>query len=165
VVAEEPAGKTDFSVVDRMAIQNVIASHFLNLDSCQIDAWIANYAQGATFTTVIAGKRYEFDRPVFEKFFRERFAAFQKHGIQRRHLVSNVLFVSQSEESAYVKANGLLLTTANWEAPGLVSGLTYEGWFVRHGGVWKIKRWVVRGDTKIDIEFPEGVRVSCDADQ
>lgn len=161
--AQSPAGKTEFNVADRLAIQNVISSHFLNLDSSQIDAWIANYAEEATFVAVIAGKRYESPRPVFEKFFRERFRKFRENGDQRRHLVSNILFVDQSDEAAHIEANGLLLTTNRGGKPELVGGLTYEGWFVKREGVWKIKKWAVRGDTNIEIEGAEEMQISEDA--
>ena len=158
-IAQTPAGMTDFNVSDRLAIQNVISSHFLNLDSCQIDAWIANYTDKATFVAVIAGVQYEADRLVFQEFFRERFHNFRENGVQRRHLVSNLLFVDQSDNAAHIKANGLLLTTTNGVEPEIVGGLTYEGWFVKRKGVWKIVKWVVRGDTNIEFERPDGWRM------
>lgn len=160
--AQSPAGKTDFNVADRLAIQNVISSHFLNLDSNQNDAWIANYADKATFIAVVSGKRYESERPIFEEFFRERFRKFEDNGDQRRHLVSNILFVDQSEDTAHIKANGLLLTTNNGVNPELVGGLTYEGWFVKRKGVWKISKWKVCGDTNIEVEGTEKMDVSED---
>jgi hypothetical protein len=123
VSAQDPAGKTDFDVADRLAIQNVIGSHFLNLDGSNTKAWIGNYTEDSTFVAVIAGKRYESERPVFEKFFRERFAAFRENGDQRRHIVSNIVFVDQSDNSAHIKANGLLLTTNKGGEPELVGGL------------------------------------------
>jgi ketosteroid isomerase-like protein len=158
--AQEPAGRTDFNVADRLAIQNVIGSHFLNLDSSQIEAWAANYTDDAVFVGIIGEKRYESEKPVFVKFFRDRFKDFRANGDQRRHLVSNVCFVEQSEETAHIKANGLLLTTNKGGDPDLVGGLTYEGWFVKRDGIWKISKWMVRGDTNVTIEPAQGMRVS-----
>ena len=74
VFAQSPAGKTDFNVADRLAIQNVISSHFLNLDSNQIDAWIANYADKATFIAVVSGKRYSLKDLSLKSFSENAFA-------------------------------------------------------------------------------------------
>lgn len=165
VAAQSPAGTTDFNVADRLAIQNVISSHFLNLDSCQMDAWIANYADDAVFVAVNSGRRHESDRAAIDKFFRERFRNFKAIGDQRRHVVSNIMFVSQSEDTAQVRANGVLLTTNSGADPKVVTTMAYEGTFVKRAGVWKIRKWVVRTDTNQNYDkanLPEGVRTSPD---
>jgi ketosteroid isomerase-like protein len=166
--AQHSAGATDFNPVDRLAIQNVISSHFLNLDSFQLDAWIANYADDAVFIVVNSGKRYEFDRSTCDKLFRERFRRFRENGDQRRHVVSNILFVSQSDQTAHVRANGVLLTTNRGAGTELVTCMAYEGWFVKRDGVWKIQKWVVSGDTKQDLtqaNLPSEVRITVDDGQ
>ena len=167
VAAQSPAGATDFNVADRLAIQNVISSHFLELDSCHMDAWIANYADDAVFVAVNAGQRHESDRSAIDKFFRERFRNFKAMGYQRRHVVSNILFVNQSEHTAQVRANGVLLTTNSGADPKVVTTMAYEGSFVKRDGVWKIQKWVVRTDTSQNYDksnLPEGVRTSADVE-
>ena len=46
-LAQDQPGDTEFSAVDRLAIQNVISSHFLNLDSFQMDKWEIKLADAA----------------------------------------------------------------------------------------------------------------------
>lgn len=165
VAAQSPVGATDFNVADRLAIQNVISSHFLELDSCHMDAWIANYAEDAVFVAINGGQRHESDRPAFDKFFRERFRKFKASGDQRRHVVSNIMFVSQSDDTAQVRANGGLLSTNNEMDAKVVSTMAYEGTFVKRDGVWKIQKWFVRTDTNLHFDkgsLPDGVRTSPD---
>ena len=88
-------------------------------------------------------------------------------GYQRRHVVSNIMFVSQSEDIAQVRANGVLLTTNSGADPKVVTSMAYEGTFVKRDGVWKIQKWVVRTDTNQNYDqsnLPEGVRTSADVD-
>ena len=107
------------------------------------------------------------DRSAIDKFFRERFRNFKAMGYQRRHVVSNIMFVSQSEDTAQVRANGVLLTTNNGVDPKVVTSMAYEGTFVKRDGVWKIQKWVVRTDTNQNYDksnLPEGVRTSADVE-
>ena len=159
-LAQDHPGVTDFSAAERLAIQNVIASHFLNLDSFEIDTWMTNFAPGATFVAESGNNRYEWDRAEFEKFFRERFKGFKREGKQRRHIISNILFVEQANQSARVMAKGLLLSTTRGGPAELVGGLTYEGVFIKNEGEWRIAKWTVRADTHSKLDDAGGARVS-----
>ena len=122
----EQEGRTDFSVRDRLAIKNVIASHFRYLDNFRIDKWMTNFVDDAKFIGEINDQRIVFQRSEFENVFRERFRKFKQNGMQRRHVISNILFANESENSATIHANGLLLSTADGEPTELVNGLTFE---------------------------------------
>ncbi len=59
---QNQAGHADFTAGDRLAIKNVIASHFLYLDGFRIDKWMTNFTDDATFVVELGTKRFAFDQ-------------------------------------------------------------------------------------------------------
>lgn len=146
--AASAEGRTTFSVVNRLAIRNLIDSYALAFDNYDADAWFRLFTPDAVFavgtscfpSTVQSGE-------TFRAFWRDRIAMFQRNKDQRRHLMSNVTFLEESDTSAHVSVVGLLTNARNEAEFTVVSTLNYEGWFVRDGNEWKIRRWHDYPDT------------------
>ncbi|MFN9632310.1 MAG: nuclear transport factor 2 family protein, partial [Erythrobacteraceae bacterium] len=92
-----PAGQTKFSVADRAAIANVIQAYALAYDSYSADAWFDLFTPDAVFVVGAPG-----GVPVvqagdaFRKFWRDRLTTFKTSGNQRRHVMSNITFLDQT---------------------------------------------------------------------
>ena len=67
--------------------------------------------------------------------------AFSSSGNLRRHLMSNILFLDQTADTAHVSVVGLLTNTKNGQSFSDVTSLNYEGWLVKGKDGWKIQRW------------------------
>jgi hypothetical protein len=77
----------------------------------------------------------------FRSFWRARSGEFERSGNRRKHLISNILFVEQTDRTAHAVISGLITNAKDGKTFTVVSGVDYEGWFVKQGGVWRIKRW------------------------
>jgi hypothetical protein len=146
------SGSVGFNVGDRLAIHNVVSTAFLDLDSFNIDGWCAAFTDDAHFTSIDVDDPIEMDRPAFEKNFRERFRRFAQNHDQRRHVMTNISVISQTAEHAHLKGNGVLITTNRRLPPQVVTTLHVEGWLVKQRGEWKIERWIVCNDTKMNTK-------------
>lgn len=154
------AGSTEFDAADRLAVQNLIANAFINLDSFNIDDWITSYTEDATFIVIDAEKPpFQLTRDQLHASATERFRQFKEAGKQRRHVMTNFAFVSQTRDSAHLKCNGVLFSTENHEETKLITTLYGEGWFVKRDGTWLIQKWIIgndapinTGDTKQEVE-------------
>lgn len=135
-------GKTTFSVINRLAIRNLIDSYALAFDNYDADAWFRLFTPDAVFAvgTSCAPHRIQ-SGEAFHTFWRDRIATFKRNKDQRRHLMSNVTFLEETDTSAHVSIVGLLTNARNEQQFTVVTTLNYEGWFVKNGGEWKIRRW------------------------
>ena len=68
-------------------------------------------------------------------------SAFRSSGNLRRHLMSNILFLDQTADTAHVSVVGLLTSAKGGRTFTAVSSLNYEGWLVKGPDGWKIRRW------------------------
>ncbi len=129
-------GNTAFDVTDRAAIANLIYDNF------ETEAWFSLFTDNVTFVAGTPGqKAVAFQGDGFRKFWRERMDAFRTSGNQRRHLMSNILFLDQTADTAHVSVVGLLTNSADGKVFSAVSSLNYEGWLVKGADGWKIQRW------------------------
>jgi ketosteroid isomerase-like protein len=137
-----PAGDANFNVADRAAISNVIRAYALAYDTFNADAWFDLFTADAVFAAGVPGTA-----PIvqsgddFHKFWRDRLATFKTSGDQRRHLMTNITFLGQTDSTAHVSVLGLLTNVADGKTFNAVTSLNYEGWFEKIDGVWKIKEW------------------------
>lgn len=135
-------GKTGFSVVNRLAIRNLIDSYALSFDNYDADAWFRLFTPDAVFAVGTACSPHLVQSgEAFYTFWRDRIATFKRNKDQRRHLMSNVTFLEETESSAHVSIVGLLTNARNEQEFSVVTTLNYEGWFVKAGNEWKIRRW------------------------
>ncbi|MFG1266797.1 nuclear transport factor 2 family protein [Xanthobacter sp. DSM 14520] len=135
-------GSTGFSAVDRLAIENLIRAYSLAYDNGQADAWLGLFTDDAVFVAgVPGGPAVAFSGEGFRAFWRERMKGFAASGNVRRHLMSNIVFIDQSDAAAHVSVVGLLANTSDGRTFSVVSSLNYEGWLVKGADGWKIARW------------------------
>ena len=137
-----PAGSTDFNAADRLAIINLVKVYALTYDNYEIDKWLSLFTDKAVFVAGVPGQKPLVQSgKTFREFWKQRGAAFEKSGNKRRHLISNVVFLDQTSQTAHISAVGLLMNTKNGAEVSVLTPLNYEGWFVKHDGVWKIEKW------------------------
>lgn len=136
------AGRTDFDVADRLPVLNLLSAYSLAYNTFDADGWFDLFTEDVTFVVGVPGME-----PIaqhgdeFRSFWRTRMGDFQSQGLQRRHLVSNVVFLDEDATSAHVSVVGLLTNTVDGKEFQPVANLNYEGWLEKRNGVWKIARW------------------------
>jgi len=135
-------GATDFDVADRAAIANLIAAYAFAYDNYAAEAWLSLFTDDAVFVAGEPGTpAVAFSGDGFRSFWTERMKTFRTSGEQRRHLMSNILFLEQTADSAHVSVGGLLTSTKDGQHFAAVSSLNYEGWLVKRPDGWKFQRW------------------------
>lgn len=139
--ASNPGG-TDFDVADRAAIANLISAYAFAYDNCEADAWLDLFSPDAVFVAGLPGTQpLSFTGDGFRAFWTERMNAFRSSGNLRRHLMSNILFLDQTADTAHVSVVGLLTNAKDGKTFSAVSSLNYEGWLAKGPDGWKIERW------------------------
>lgn len=142
------AGRTDFDCLDRLAVKNLVDTYALAYDNYQAESWFDLFTDDAVFVVGIPGQPpVEQSGEAFRSFWRDRMSTFSSSGNQRRHLMSNIVFLEQTGTTVHASVVGLLTNTANGRAFAPMAALNYEGWFVKTNGIWKISRW---------HDFPDG---------
>lgn len=136
------AGSTHFNATDRLAINNLIQTYALTYDNYNISEWLNLFTDDALFVVGIpGGPAIEQSGETFRKFWIERGEQFKLSGNKRRHLMSNLVFIEETDTSAHLSIIGLLVNVKDKSEMSVISPLNYEGWFLKKNGVWKIKRW------------------------
>ena len=145
------AGATDFNVTDRVALTQLIHAYAIEVDRFNIDGWFALFTDDAVFSVGLPGMTpVEQTGEAFHSFWRSRFGDFERSGNRRKHLISNILFVEQTDSTAHAVISGLITNARDGKTFSVVSGVDYEGWFVKQDGVWRIKRWNDRPDVNFE---------------
>ncbi|MGX1499599.1 ketosteroid isomerase-like protein [Labrenzia sp. MBR-25] len=135
-------GAVDFDATDRLAIANLLYAYSFAYDNYEADAWFKLFTSDAVFVAGIAGEdAYSFTGEGFRTFWSERMKEFSTSGNQRRHLMTNILFLDQTGDTAHVSVTGLLTNAKDGKTFTAVSSLNYEGWLVKGSDGWKIQRW------------------------
>ena len=147
------AGDTRFNVADRVALTHLIHGYAIEVDRFNIDGWFKLFTDDAVFSVGLPGMTpVEQTGEAFRSFWRTRFGEFERSGNRRKHLISNILFVEQTDSTAHAVISGLITNAKDGKTFTVVSGVDYEGWFVKQGGVWRIKRW----NDRPDVNFQSG---------
>ena len=135
-------GSVDFDAADRLAIANLLYAYSFAYDNYEADAWFKLFTDDVVFVAGVPGAgAVSFTGDGFRTFWRERMQQFSTSGNQRRHLMSNILFLQQTADTAHVSVAGLLTNAKDGKTFTAVSSLNYEGWLVKGPEGWKIKRW------------------------
>ncbi|WP_349361276.1 nuclear transport factor 2 family protein [Stappia sp.] len=135
-------GGVDFDAADRLAIANLLYAYSFAYDNHEADAWFELFTDDAVFVAGVPGAgAVSFTGEGFRTFWRKRMQQFSKSGNQRRHLMSNILFLEQTADTAHVSVAGLLTNARDGKVFTAVSSLNYEGWLVKEANGWKIRRW------------------------
>ena len=135
-------GSVDFDAADRLAIANLLYAYSFAYDNYEADAWFKLFTDDVVFVAGVPGAgAVSFTGEGFRTFWRERMKQFSSSGNQRRHLMSNILFLEQTADTAHVSVAGHLTNAKDGKTFTAVSSLNYEGWLVKGPEGWKIKRW------------------------
>ena len=147
------AGSTNFNVTDRVALTQLIHAYAIEVDRFNIDGWFALFTDDAVFSVGMPGMTpVEQTGETFRSFWRKRFGDFERSGNRRKHLISNIMFVEQTDSTAHAVISGLITNAKDGKTFSVVSGVDYEGWFVKKDGVWLINRWNDRPDVNFEGE-------------
>ncbi len=138
-----------FNSNDRLSVTNLIASYGYSYDEGHIDDYRSLFTESALVygvapdgESVTISQLIEFSAP--------RLAHFKKNGIQRRHVLSPVRFEAQSEDEATGQVYMQLYSIKNEEKPEIILTGFYSFKAVRTTQGWKIDRWQIHADSKID---------------
>ncbi len=135
-------GEADFDAADRLAIANQIYAYSFAYDNYEADAWFSLFTPDAVFVAGVPGSdAISFTGEGFRKFWTARLDAFRTSGNLRRHLMTNILFLEQTADTAHVSVTGLLTNAKDGKTFTAISSLNYEGWLVKGEDGWKIQRW------------------------
>jgi hypothetical protein len=147
------AGATNFNVTDRVALTQLIHAYAIEVDRFNIDGWFALFTDDAVFSVGMPGMTpVEQTGETFRSFWRKRFGDFERSGNRRKHLISNIMFIEQTDSTAHAVISGLITNAKDGKTFSVVSGVDYEGWFVKKDGVWLINRWNDRPDVNFEGE-------------
>ena len=145
------AGATNFNVTDRVALTQLIHAYAIEVDRFNIDGWFALFTDDAVFSVGMPGMTpVEQTGESSRSFWRKRFGDFERSGNRRKHLISNIMFIEQTDSTAHAVISGLITNAKDGKTFSVVSGVDYEGWFVKKDGVWLINRWNDRPDVNFE---------------
>ena len=83
--------------------------------------------------------------------YQERMEYFVKNKMQRRHMMANTLFLSQTNSSVDVEQYMMLITTNSNSNTEIVSPIFYNFRFEKNDGIWKINFRQINLDKKLDL--------------
>jgi SnoaL-like domain len=149
-------GEPTFNVADRVAIIAVIHAYGNTIDNYDYDKFFALFTPDAVVVDNSPGQGVV-ELP-FERFRKETIARFDGHksrGSQRRHLMTNMNFLEQTDTKAHALIE-LILTATEQRKTFVPQGtVQYEGFFEKRDGVWLISRWGINLDADVDVPLPE----------
>ena len=82
---------------------------------------------------------------------KERMDYFINNKMQRRHMMSNIMFIELSENFAHLKKYMTLLTTNNNSKTEIVSPIFYDFKLKKINGIWKITHREINLDKPLDL--------------
>lgn len=149
------AGRTDFSVADRMAIENIMASYTFGVDEYHYDAYFDLFWPDAVFlVTEPNNGTAELPIAKMRPAHIGLFNTFKAEGLQRRHMMTSTLFLHQDPTRIRIVAESLMVdSNRKKNVATLVTPIVYEGWFEKRGNVWKIIRW--HGNLDVTSNAPD----------
>ncbi len=168
---ESVPGDTNVSLEDRAAIKNVVDAYALYWDSNRPDKFLELFLDDAV--DISFGKNGEevitqVKSPMAIQDAKDRMIFFSENGMQRRHMMSSTLFVSQTDDHAEINQYAMLLSTnkktkvdATDELNSrevsydtrIISPIVYTFELKKTGDLWKISRRTLRLDKPLDFAF------------
>ena len=149
--SQEIVGNTDFNPGDRIAIKNVIDAYGIYWDTNQIDKWMSLFTEDAIDSRILNKKESETKIKANFKMYQERMEYFVKNKMQRRHMMANTLFLSQTNSSVDVEQYMMLITTNSNSNTEIVTPIFYKFRFEKNDGIWKINFRQINLDKKLDL--------------
>ena len=149
-------GDPNFSIADRIAINDVIDAYGIYWDTNNLDGFLSLFTDDAL--GVIYGSdgkkityliKDEAQRAISE----ERMEFFKINKMQRRHMMSNTMLIELTDNSAHFKKYMMLLTTNNNSKTEIVSPIFYDFKLKKIDGIWKITFREINLDRPLDLEL------------
>ena len=149
-------GDPNFSIADRIAINDVIDAYGIYWDTNNLDGFLSLFTDDALGVVYGSdGKKMSYlikdeaQRAISE----ERMKFFKINKMQRRHMMSNTMLIELTDNSAHLKKYMTLLTTNNNSKTEIVSPIFYDFKFKKIDGIWKIGFREINLDRPLDLEL------------
>jgi len=134
----------DFDVRDRLEILDLLHRYSHYWDGHDFESFCDLFVEEPTVVAKLRGEEQgRLEGRAGLASLNVRNEAFREAGVQRRHLMTNVIVDDQTETSARVAAYvGLFSTSSNGELT-TVTTVRYSGEVVRALGGWRIQLWEI----------------------
>ena len=149
-------GDPNFSIADRIAINDVIDAYGIYWDTNNLDGFLSLFTDDALGVVYGSdGKKMSYlikdesQRAISE----ERMKFFKINKMQRRHMMSNTMLIELTDDSAHLKKYMMLLTTNNNSKTEIVSPIFYDFKLKKIDGIWKIAFREINLDRPLDLEL------------
>jgi hypothetical protein len=147
------AGSTGFNIVDRIAIRNLLAAYCMTYDEQKIDSNAELFWPEAEFIVDYPDREdLTITKASWVRSITERFKVFREMDLQRRHVMGEVLFLDENENSIHTINNGLAISVINQKETSISLSVLYETWFEKREDIWKIVRFKIILDGIVDVE-------------
>ena len=147
-------GDTNFNVADRIAINDVIDAYGIYWDTNNLDGYLSLFtddAIGVSYNSNGEKLTYSIKDEIQTVNNNERMDYFMDNKIQRRHMMSNTLFIELTESFAHLKKYMTLLTTNNNLKTEIVSPVFYDYKLKKIEGIWRITYREFNLDSPLDL--------------
>ena len=147
-------GDTNFNVADRIAINDVIDAYGIYWDTNNLDGYLSLFTDDAIGVGYNSNGE-KFTYPIKDEIQivnnKERVDYFIENKMQRRHMMSNTLFIELTENYAHLKKYMTLLTTNNNLKTEIVSPVFYDYKLKKIEGIWRITFREFNLDSPLDL--------------
>ena len=147
-------GDTNFNVADRIAINDVIDAYGIYWDTNNLDGYLSLFtddAIGVSYNSNGEKLTYSIKDEIQTVNNNERMDYFMDNKMQRRHMMSNTLFIELTESFAHLKKYMTLLTTNDNLKTEIVSPVFYDYKLKKIEGIWRITYREFNLDSPLDL--------------
>ena len=147
-------GDPNFNIADRIAINDVIDAYGIFWDTNNLDGYLSIFsedAKGVSYNSSGEKITYSIKDEIEMINSKERMDYFIDNKMQRRHMMSNIMFIELSENFAHLKKYMTLLTTNNNSKTEIVSPIFYDFKLKKINGIWKITYREINLDKPLDL--------------
>ena len=147
-------GDTNFNVADRIAINDVIDAYGIYWDTNNLDGYLSLFtdnAIGVSYNSNGEKLTYSIKDEIQIVNNNERMDYFMDNKMQRRHMMSNTLFIELTESFAHLKKYMTLLTTNDNLKTEIVSPVFYDYKLKKIEGIWRITYREFNLDSPLDL--------------
>jgi hypothetical protein len=149
-------GDPNFNIADRIAINDVIDAYGIYWDTNNLDGYLSLFTDDAIGVGYNSNGE-KFTYPIKDEIQivnnKERVDYFIENKMQRRHMMSNTLFIELTENYAHLKKYMTLLTTNDNLRTEIVSPVFYDYKFKKIEGIWKITYREFNLDSPLDFSI------------
>ena len=151
-------GDPNFNIADRIAINDVIDAYGIFWDTNNLDGYLSIFsedAKGVSYSSSGEKITYSIKDEIEMINSKERMDYFIDNKMQRRHMMSNIMFIVLSENFAHLKKYMTLLTTNNNSKTEIVSPIFYDFKLKKINGIWKITYREINLDKPLDLPIKQ----------